>query len=384
MSRLPLLSLDDILGDSPTKNAFDDINLPDTTNSEQGESPSKTIPHNNASKDSKPGPDQPHPDDPEALLNALLEENQERLRLKKLRDSLLIKRSELKSDVEEINIRVNYLRSKKQPPAKKKVKKTIRKRTVDATPATSQTQISMIPSSNFNFLPSDDWKDRLAMVRHFAPFLDVRQQQSLTNNDGTRTLIFTLISPNLFKVPFKLNLTSLNSVSSMQITSKSALMTLSLLSPTIHQKIEHDFLVLCKLNILMHCLSSLSGILQKRIQTVYEIIRKFSKFITHSRFKPLMDSHEIDSDVRLYAIVRTVESVELNVPVENTIYTIRLVWNIILSDYTTGACGSDLKLIATNNSTAMDLSSLFSALAAEHGVVAALETIIKTSFHVMI
>ena len=97
-----------------------------------------------------------------------------------------------------------------------------------------------------------------------------------------------------------------------------------------------------------------------------------------------MDSHEIDNDVRLYAIVRTVESVELNVPVENSIYTIRLVWNIILSDYTTGACGSDLKLIATNNSTAMDLSSLFSALAEEHGVVAALETIIKTSFHVMI
>ena len=106
MSRLPLLSLDDILGGSPKKNAFEDINLPNTTNSEQRESPSKTITLHNASNDSESGPDQLHPDDPEALLNALLEENQERLRLKKLRDSLLIKRSELKSDVEEINIRV--------------------------------------------------------------------------------------------------------------------------------------------------------------------------------------------------------------------------------------------------------------------------------------
>lgn len=384
MSRLPLLSLDDILGDSPKKMASEDINHRSFTNSEQEDSPNKTKLLQNASNDSKSGPDQSHLDDPEALLNALLEANQERLRLKKLRDSLLIKRSELKSDVEEINIRVNYLRSKKQPPVKKKVKKTNRKRTLVASPTPSQGQLSIIPSSNFNFLPSDDWKDRLAMVRHFASFLDVRQHQSLTNNDGTRTLIFTLVSPYLFKVPFKLNLTSLNSVSSMEITSQSALMTLSLLSPTIHEKIEHDFLALCKLSILMHCLASLSGILQKRVQTFYEIIRKFSKFITHSRFKPLMDLHETDNDVRLYAILRTVESIELNVPVEDSNFTISLVWNIILSDYTTGACGSDLKLIATNNSTTMDLSSLFSALAVEHGIVAAFETIFKTSFHAVI
>lgn len=383
MSRLPLLSLDDILGDSPKKNA-EDINLAIATNLQQQDSPSKTKPPQDPSDDSKTGPDQPHLEDPEALLIAILEENQERLRLKKLRDSLLIKRSELKSDVEEINIRVNYLRSKKQPPAKKKVKKSTRKRSQATSPAASHGELPIIPSSNFNFLPSDDWKDRLAMVRHFAPFLDVRQHQALTNKDGTRTLVFTLVSPYLFKVPFKLNLTSLNSVSSLEITSKSALMTICLLSPTIHHKIEHDFLAQCKLSILMHCLASLSGILQIRVRTFYEIVRKFSKFITHTRFKPLMYSNETENDVRLYAILRTVESIELKVPLENSIFTISLVWNIIVSDHTTGACGSDLKLIATNDSTTMDLSSLFSALAVEHGLVAALETIFKTSFHVVI
>lgn len=352
MSRLPLLSLDEIIGQSPRKT---DTRKASDAQDSQTASDVET--------------------DPETLINAILEETQERIRLKSLRDSLLIKRAELKSDVEEINIRVNFLRSRKEPTPPK-----IRKKAEKMEKRLSVTELTMIPSSSFNFLPSDDWKDRLSMIRYFTPYLDIRQHEMNFDGDNTRTITFSAFSPLLFNVPLKLVLTSNNVVSCITVTRPSSLVTLSLLSSAVHHEIIHDLLENRKLTNLMYCLSSLSQTIQKRVLIMYDIIRKYPQFVHEARLRPLLGEEEISNDRQLYALLKTAENLSLEIPGNDHTFRLRLSWSITIGDQTTGECASSLTLVADNKGKVVDLSSLFSTLVVEHGVLGSLGTILRTSF----
>lgn len=374
MSNIPNLSLEELLGDSPKQNLTAGsgnsigleneamTNIPAPFDQQEAQTPADAKEINS-----------------QLLLDALLEENRERIRLKKLRDSLLIKRSEVKADAEEVNIRVSYLRSKRKP---RKVKKRAKKASFVL--VSHDDASSIIPASSFNFLPSNDWPDRLKLIRFFAPYLDIKHQKSLTDYNSSRTFTFTLVSPYLFKVPFELSLSLSNSVRSIEQLSESCLTTLFLLSPAVHQKIVHEYIPNCKLTNIMYCLSSFSSILQQRVTVMGDIIHKFKNFVTNPRFQSINSVEENRSNIKWYAVLRTVDHIDLKVPLQGSICLLVISWKVAVEDNVTGACGADLGLVAHMNSKHVDLSSTFTALAMDHGVVNALETILKSSLKIIL
>ncbi|KAK6201072.1 uncharacterized protein RJT21DRAFT_1029 [Scheffersomyces amazonensis] len=291
-------------------------------------------------------------------VEQLLSKQQQKLNLIDKRDELVRHRTQLKDNVEDLRIKLRQFKSlQEQNITKRKLDSYLEDNThsfstkSNNSSGSTNTRFTFDDSNdndyilqNFHVLPSTDWDHRLRLIKKFMPYLELDGISTEQTYDENQILIriikFTLISPLLFKFPIKLSVDNHNE-SINQIIINKFTTTLSLLSPSFNSVLIKNYIPNKRINLIIFSLNSLSILLHKRISHFYKLIRKHCLLINDSNLIPLLQTEELNDNIRLFAILKSITSLQFHV---STKRIIKINWEILLSNVVTGECESRLEL----------------------------------------
>ncbi|ODV77256.1 uncharacterized protein CANTADRAFT_7743 [Suhomyces tanzawaensis NRRL Y-17324] len=347
-------------------------------------------------------------------MEVLLKQQSVKLALVGERNELLKERANLRSSVDDLRVKMKYLQDLKQKQSTQKKREDLL--TENARGIVTKTAIPSLQNDNdddeilesLNVLPSSNWNHRLDLIKKFYPYIDVLKIASSNyyDEDGrlVRTIEFVLVSPLLFRIPFKLLIDArTEAIFDIQLPEKKnhltnhfkksktilqSLTTLTMLSHSFSQVFIKDYLPACKINLAMYGLSSLSKILHKRISVIYKLVRKYASHIKDDqRLNPLLQKDELTDNVKLFSILKLLDNVTLTMKKGDDIFTLSLHWDIVLNDPVTGECESQLSLGVFQQDGKQvfpSINELFIKLIKEYGVVIGITFLIEKTFDLQI
>lgn len=238
--------------------------------------------------------------------------------------------------------------------------------------------------NNLNVLPSTDWDLRLSYIKRFVPYLEVDKIKTFNECDteGGNTMLriieFQLILPLIFQTNFKLSVDCENdSLKGIEIDD---LFKISMLSNSFYQVVIKNYIPNKKISTLMFGLNSFSKLLHKRMSIINKLVKHFQNNLYNlEKYQDLLDTSD---NKKLFAILQTLDQIELIFQKNDRQFKIILNWEIVLGDPLTGTCNSRIKLYLIDilDNTTKNLSQVFQNLLLQHDIVTSLTTIIKTIF----
>lgn len=335
-------------------------------------------------------------------VQVLLNKQSEKLELKGKLDELIKQRLNVKSSINEVagklktlkdsqhksdvNNRLNeYLENSNQNYIESQSRKQIEP-SREATPGLNLENGSTVNIINeLNVLPSNNWDDRIDNIRKFYPYVDLEKIKPFTtyNQDGIflRGISFTVVCPLFFKLNVEVRINSLkDSIESISVN-QTQLVTLRLISPSVSQAIG-QFVQQGEIDLFMYALNSLSIVAHERTSLLFKIIKKYRSYIEDEKFKNLIEDESLSNN-RIFAIMKSVNQINLVIDKNNELYHIKLYWDIKLNDLVTGNCKSSLKLLMirqSDNTKLKNVNNLFQNLIKEYGIFSGLDTLLKSIF----
>ena len=238
--------------------------------------------------------------------------------------------------------------------------------------------------NNLNVLPSTDWDLRLSYIKRFVPYLEIDKIKTFNECDteGGNTMLriieFQLILPLIFQTNFKLSVDCENdSLKGIEIDD---LFKISMLSNSFYQVVIKNYIPNKKISPLMFGLNSFSKLLHKRMSIINKLVKHFqSNLYNLEKYQDLLDTSD---NKKLFAILQTLDQIELTFQENDRQFKIILNWEIVLGDPLTGTCNSRIKLYLIDilDNTTKNLSQVFQNLLLQYDIVTSLTTIIKTIF----
>ncbi|KAK6457679.1 uncharacterized protein RJT20DRAFT_125494 [Scheffersomyces xylosifermentans] len=352
-------------------------------------------------------------------VEILLEKQSLKLSLQSDLNDTLKKRTDLKASVEDLRAKVKYLKDQKRRRDNKRTLEALLKQNesdfVARTETNSNENTNQQAALNneddddailksLNVLPSSNWTERLEMIRKFMPFLELDKIRTNNyyngNNELIRTIEFVLISPLLFKIQFKLLIDTQTEalkeivVGDAVLSRKSSpsLTTLSILSPSFTHVLMKNYLPKRKINLIMFGLNSLSVLLHRRVSILYKLLRMYPTLVRDGdKYSDFLETEEIQDNIRLFAVLKPIESLEFAVKRGADKFIIRLSWIIEVQNKVTADFCSNLKLQIYSGEDESedkvgvfrDCNSLFVKLSKEYGIVSAFGLILKNVFGII-
>lgn len=352
-------------------------------------------------------------------VEKLLEQQSLKLSLNSERNALIKKRATLKDSIEEMKDRLKILKEKHQTNVfDEKMEKYLEDNN-EATHNPQELEVHQYKGditlenllsqkrlqeglqnnendsliiSNLNVLPSNNWEERLHLVKRFYPHLEIAHAKTTTSYDDTekliRTISYSVTAACLFALSLRVAINAANESIAhilLQEDKPNQLTTLHLLSPALHKVVLQNYLPGRKIDLLMYTLSDFSVLLHRRISTIYKIIRLYRDNVPDTTLSELCHTEEISNTVKVFSILKSVNSIHIEIPKDSTVYRVSLLWNIIVADVVTGTCSSSFELFIArkaDNHLYESANPLFQKLVAEYGVFAGLTLIIKNTFGV--
>ncbi|ODV64740.1 hypothetical protein HYPBUDRAFT_88432, partial [Hyphopichia burtonii NRRL Y-1933] len=318
----------------------------------------------------------------------LLNKQSEKLELKRKLDELIKQRLNVKSSINEVAGKLKTLKdSQHKSDVNNRLNEYLENSNQNYIESQSRKQIE--PSLNIinelNVLPSNNWDDRIDNIRKFYPYVDLEKIKPFTtyNQDGIflRGISFTVVCPLFFKLNVEVRINSLkDSIESISVN-QTQLVTLRLISPSVSQAIG-QFVQQGEIDLFMYALNSLSIVAHERTSLLFKIIKKYRSYIEDEKFKNLIEDESLSNN-RIFAIMKSVNQINLVIDKNNELYHIKLYWDIKLNDLVTGNCKSSLKLLMirqSDNTKLKNVNNLFQNLIKEYGIFSGLDTLLKSIF----
>ncbi|KAG2734074.1 hypothetical protein G9P44_003599 [Scheffersomyces stipitis] len=322
--------------------------------------------------------------------------------------------SDLKATVEDLRARIKYLKEQKRRKDNKRTLELLLEENNndynEGRVHQDETQTMLNEEDdedyilkNLNVLPSNDWGERLDQIRRFVPYLELDNIGTSnfysTSNELQRVIQFVLLSPLLFKIPFKLVINARDETlteiilqdSSASIIESSPLTTLSMLSTSLKHTIVRNYIPKKKINLIVFGLSSLSMLIHRRISTFYNLMRTFSSILRdRKKFSSLLSEQELQDNIQLFAMLKSIDNLEFLVEKNNIHYVLRLTWQVKLQNKITAECASDLRLHvfviddAHDDELVKSADALFTKLINEYGVINSFKIVLENTFNITV
>jgi hypothetical protein len=334
--------------------------------------------------------------DPSALdstyMDTLLAKQSIKLNLNTQRNELLRKRTSLQTQVDDLRIKQKRLNDKRQQVlAKQKLDQLLEQNNTDNRPQRSfSTNDDDTILKQLHVLPSTDWSQRLVQIRRFFSRIEIDRIDTSNHYDRNtlvRTIEFRIIVRMLFRFPVKLLINTKDDSLSEIIINESnipspLIITLNMLSPSFTNVLMNNYIPRKKINLVFCGLSSLANLLHTRIAILYRLINKFSKYLVGINLSKLLEKEELDN---IFAILKTVDTLNFQFEVDKKIHKVRLQWEIKLFDLVTAECESQLELSIMDDVGYVfpDINNLFLKLVRQNGVEQSFETIIETTYKIV-
>lgn len=309
---------------------------------------------------------------------SLFEYHSEKNGLNIRRDELLEQRSKIKSNIDDLNVKLRQLQRKQvESSTNKKLKGLLAEN--DNFHTKQELVLSQDEELNkLDVSPLRDWTQRLKFIKKFCPYLEVdniNTSQFISGDLLLRVLEYVLISPLLFKIQFVITTVD-NTISRLKIDYTQ----LSLLSTSLTTVFRQNYIPKMKLPLIMYSLNSLSILLHNRVSMFHKLLRGLRKYNTDEKFNELIQDGQISDNIKLFAILKLESYLNFSISVENSVVSFSFHWDIVLLNTVTGECESRLALYLSEGDRALDSNTLFLDLVELYGIGNAINIILKKSF----
>lgn len=339
------------------------------------------------------------------IVQELLSRQSEKLRLTNSLNELIVKRKYLKESIEDMAEKIKFIKnSQRKLDIHTKIDQLIEDSNKDYIDLQNKNEEStqVIPSEhydndedyiskNLNVLPSNNWNERLNLIKHFYPYLDIEAVKTYNNHHNHENLLrnisFTISCPFIFRLLMivKVNPTS-DSIIEV-LLDNDQLTTIRLISPSYHQVLTNNYIRTKKLDLILYSLNSLSILVHKKITILYSLIQKFIDFIDDPKFENIVNSKEPTNNFKVFSLLRSLDSLTLVIDKNQDRYHVRIHWNILLNDFVLGKCETKLNLAIIRQSDLKplnDVDYLFGGLVKDYGIIDGLVTLLNTTFGINI
>ena len=179
--------------------------------------------------------------------------------------------------------------------------------------------------------------------------------------------------------------------SSASIIESLPLTTLSMLSTSLKHTIVRNYIPKKKINLIVFGLSSLSMLIHRRISTFYNLMRTFSSILRdRKKFSSLLLEQELQDNIQLFAMLKSIDNLEFLVEKNNIHYVLRLTWQVKLQNKITAECATDLRLHvfviddAHDDELVKSADALFTKLINEYGVINSFKIVLENTFNITV
>ncbi|CUM68207.1 uncharacterized protein PRCAT00005927001 [Priceomyces carsonii] len=319
----------------------------------------------------------------------LLSRQNMKLSLVNERDSLLRERTHLKTKIDELVVKVQYMKDMRSKEFEKSKLKDLLEES-DLKSATNEdlrgpSDEQDVIIENLHVLPSNNWLERIRMVKLFQKHIEIDKIKTTNYYDSNsklrRAIEFLVISPLLFKLSIKVAVDTKDESLTEIIINQRMFNSIGILSSSFATVLYKDYVPKLKLNLIMFGLNSLSQLLHVRANCMLTIIKTFSHLIEGERFSEIILFENMNNKLKVMARLKSLDQIVFTFSKSLKTYRITLFWDIVLTEVKIAECGSKITLTITDGTKFLpEAGSLFSNLLEQHSVMDSLCMVLGNIF----
>lgn len=324
---------------------------------------------NDLEKDEKKTDDYTSDKEQNELFNSLLNLHKQKSLYIEQQNLLLKKRSDYKNSIHDLKHKIKEKRKKKE---KEFVDNELNNYLEKNKHILSISDDPFILHKNENVelnkidvLPSENWDERIKYIYKMYPNIKVNDISISyfyhTKNILIRSVKFFLVSENLFKVPIQLLINSLKgnlikinffNTENNNVSSKSfsEIDDLFYLSSSFTKVLISNFIPNKRIDKTMHGFNSLSNLIHKRSFTIYELVKKYYKYIKKpDLFMFCSTKKKTEYSPNIFNQLKHVNNLNFQlVNKKQKTFEVCFFWNIELKNLVSAKCESKFNLCIYN------------------------------------